>query len=578
MNEPPSNFPERTPKSRIKPVTWFVLLFVASSVTIFCIGLLTENNPHVPDLLGFAAVLALILTALASAALPIGHWLFKWRNFRRVLFGIACLVTLIALAYAEENWRGKHAWQKHRRQWEAMGEKFALAALVPPPVSDEKNFACASIFMPALDVVQGPSGAVWRDTNAMARLEQLSAELSPSRGSDDHLVLGNLEKGTFADVEACADFYRDNTNYPQAPLSATAAETILTALGKFDSELKELREAAATRPYSRFSIQYEYEPPWAILLPHLARLKALTKLTHVRAIAQLEALRPAEAFADLKLGLRFSESMHDEPLLIDHLVRIATLAINLQTVREGLVRHAWTEPQLLELETYLSAIDLLGEYKLAMRGERALSITGLDYLRRSHFRSNPMDYISDDGGSSRATGGFGLMPGGWFYQNMLTISEIDQNFILPAVDERSRRVFPDLSENAARHIEKLPRSPYTIFARLFLPALDKAVRRSARMQTSADSARVACALERYRLANSKLPENLDALLPSFLKDLPHDIIDGKPLRYRPNPDGRYVLYSVGWNQTDDGGHLAWTKERKDLDATKGDWVLQMSGR
>ena len=79
------------------------------------------------------------------------------------------------------------------------------------------------------------------------------------------------------------------------------------------------------------------------MLPHLANMKGLCRLTQVRAITELETDRTPEAFADLKLGLRLSDSIAQEPILIDHLVRIAALALNLQTVREGVVRHAWTD-------------------------------------------------------------------------------------------------------------------------------------------------------------------------------------------------------------------------------------------
>ncbi len=52
------------------------------------------------------------------------RWVCCWRNFKRFLFGLACFATLIALFYAEENWRGKHDWEKYKREWEAKGEKF----------------------------------------------------------------------------------------------------------------------------------------------------------------------------------------------------------------------------------------------------------------------------------------------------------------------------------------------------------------------------------------------------------------------------------------------------------------------
>lgn len=583
MNEKPLSIWKRPFNTPLKFLAWFGMLVAGGFVAISCVAMLTSRDARSPELIPAAFLAAFALATLAVGVYFAVRWLCSWRNLRRFLFAVFCLVTLVALAYAEENWRGKHAWQKFRREWEAKGEKFGLAALIPPPVPDDKNLAFTPLLKPVMDFTRGPTGVVWNDTNGMARLEKMVAELSPGRSTNDHLVLGSLEKGTFADLAACADFYRGNTNYPQAPVTATPAETILDALGKFAPELKELREAAATRPYTRFPIEYANEPPWGILLPHLARVKALTMLCQVQAIADLDGSRSADAFEDLKLGLRFSDSLHDEPILIDHLVRVATLAINLQTVREGLFRHAWTDPQLAELETRLGALDLLAEYTRAMRGERACSIGGLDYLRRQGFRNNPMDYLASEDGASGSTSGTPLnpMPSGWFYQNMLTISRMFQNYTLPAVDERAHRVFPEVTENGGRALVNMRTGPYTIFAKLLMPALGRAVQKSARMQTYLDAAAVSCALERYRLANGKLPDALDALAPSFMARVPNDVIDGKPLRYRAQADGGYILYSIGWNQTDDGGKLSWKEGNKDkpsVDFTKGDWVWSMPAR
>ena len=121
------------------------------------------------------------------------------------------------------------------------------------------------------------SGVIWRDTNGLARLDRISVDIR-SKYVTNALVLGSLEKGTLADLTASRELYRDNTNYPQASPTATPAEAILVALGKFDPELKELKEAAASRPYARFPIEYEYQPTWGILLPHLGRLIPLTQL------------------------------------------------------------------------------------------------------------------------------------------------------------------------------------------------------------------------------------------------------------------------------------------------------------
>jgi len=581
MNETAKNIWTRPWGGPGKGITWFLLLFGVTFLAIWFIVAVTELNPRGLDPALFALFVALVVSVMASALLLFLRWLCSWEHFRRFLFGLTCLATLVALAYAEENWRGKYLWHKHRQYWEAKGEKFDIIALAPPQVPDDKNFAMAPLLKPAADLSEGPTGVVWLDTNGIARLEKINAEIVSHGATNEHLVLGSLEKGTFANLEACADFYRGNTNYSQATPSATAAETILTALGKFEPELKQLREAASARPYSRFPIHYESQPSWAILLPHLRHLKTLTALVHVRATAELEVNRGADAFEELKLGFRFSDSMRDEPILIDHLVRIATLGVNLQTVREGLTRHAWSEAQLTELENYLGSFNLLAEYRLALRGERALSVGGLDYLRREASRVDPLEYLGNGQVEDmRAMGVFRLAPSGWFFQNMLTISRIHQDFLAPVINESARSVSPELAEREERVVETLRDGPYTIFARLLLPSLGKAIQRSARMQTYVDATRMGCAIERYRLGTKNLPETLDALCPQFVDTIPKDIIDAKPLRYRPDSSGGYLLYSVGWNQTDDGGQLAWARQTKQdsVDSTRGDWVWRMTAR
>lgn len=583
MNDQPNPIPTETPSIWRRPwqgptqtLAWFGLVALAAFVIIFSLLWLLDPGPNVADIAVTALLVALALVAAAAAGWWFVRWLCNWRNVRRLLFSAACLLTLLALAYAVENWRGSRAWRAHKAEWEAKGETFSIARLAPPPVPQEKNFALTPLLKPALDYDHTPQGVVWRDTNALNRLQRTRTDLGKENKDQQELVVGNLEKGTFADLAACQAFYRGNTNYPQPTTTGTPAQDVALALAKFDPEFAELRAALESRPQSRYPIEYDFEPSWGILLPHLAHLKGLTQVACLRATAALESGKSAEAFADLKVGLRLSDSLREEPLLIDHLVRLACLGIDLQTVREGLLRHAWTEAQLTELQTNLAAINLFAEYRLAIRGERALSTTGLDFLRRQGFRSNPLDAIGDGVGPNP---GFNPYPSGWFYQNMLVISKACQGHLIAAVDDQARRVFPDLSEQGSQALEQMPATPYTLLARMLLPALGNAPRKSARMQTSVDEACVACALERYRLANGKLPETLTALTPRFLERVPHDVVDGKPLRYRLEPDGGYVVYSVGWNQRDEMGERGWKKEKsgKDriVDSAQGDWPWQM---
>jgi hypothetical protein len=63
----------------------------------------------------------------------------------------------------------------------------------------------------------------------------------------------------------------------------------------------------------------------------------------------------------------------------------------------------------------------------------------------------------------------------------------------------------------------------------------------------------AIALKRHQLRHGSPAKDLNALVPEFLSAIPNDPVDGEPLRYRSNPDGTFVLYSVGDDGKDDGG-------------------------
>jgi hypothetical protein len=103
-----------------------------------------------------------------------------------------------------------------------------------------------------------------------------------------------------------------------------------------------------------------------------------------------------------------------------------------------------------------------------------------------------------------------------------------------------------------------------------MPNFVKAIQRFALNQTSATEAAIACAMERYRLAHGEYPETLNALTPRFIAKLPHDAV-GQPFKYRRTDDGKFLLYSVGWNETDDGGKATFDQNGF-LESTSPDWV------
>jgi hypothetical protein len=168
-----------------------------------------------------------------------------------------------------------------------------------------------------------------------------------------------------------------------------------------------------------------------------------------------------------------------------------------------------------------------------------------------------------------------LIPSGWFYQNQLRCERFMFQWYVPLADQEQRIISPTSARraDAALASEISHRNPFNVIEGMFIPALSGAVRKFALGQANVDLARVACALERYRIAHGSYPESLALLAPQWMETIPHDVINGQPLHYERTPDGRFLLYSVGWNETDDGGKVALGKNG--LDIQQGDWVWQV---
>ena len=111
---------------------------------------------------------------------PYLHRLLSWRVIRRWLFAVVCLATLVGLIYAVEDWRGRRAWEKCRRELEAKGAVLDWNAYIPAPVPDEENVFKAPKMTEWF--VRGSRSDWFRDDKAQAPKEM--APFTARRGSD----------------------------------------------------------------------------------------------------------------------------------------------------------------------------------------------------------------------------------------------------------------------------------------------------------------------------------------------------------------------------------------------------------
>jgi hypothetical protein len=512
------------------------------------------------------------------------RWLFRRRMVRRYLFCLACLATLLALFFAVENWRGARAWKKFRREWEAKGERFDTASVIPAGVPDDQNFAMTPLLAPLLDYDFRRPGR-WRDTNAVARvMGPVALTLYPGWPKGGGPRPGSLWAARPADLKEWQNYLRELTNFPVPPQAGEAPADVLFALSKYDAELNELA-AASRRPYSVFPIHYD--EGYGAMLPHLAVLKRIAPVLHLRAKAALSAGKSDKALSDVLLILRLADSVKSEPLLISYLVRLAIIDIALEPVWEGIVQHRWNDGQLQALEGALKALDFVPDQIRAIRGDRAFANAVLDRaaVNRSE-RTRMLAQLGDppDAGSGGDSGSLRLItwgPAGWVRQNQVAQGVYFQDVIEESFSATNRAA--ERSQRGGTLTEKWekglsPPTPYNLLARALVPAFGNLPQRSLWSQTAVNLARTACALERYRLVRGEYPASLDALVPQFLISVPPDFYSGNSLKYRKADNHEFVLYSVGRNQTDDGGTAHLNKAGTGIDREQGDWVWQFPAR
>ncbi|MGO8698885.1 MAG: hypothetical protein ACLQVY_14315 [Limisphaerales bacterium] len=572
------------------------------------------------------------------------RWLFSWRTARRATIALACFVTLIALAYTEEDWRGKRAWKQCKAELEAKGDVLDWAAFIPPPMPDEQNFFKApgineeewlgrddtalskrlyaaapkiwqhtnALLIAEVAIVPPGSEALLRidDTNAPVQARKLIEDaVGPTLNSTQGFTLVSrpLEGIRPARITLSASQKiptGDLVNlFPRSidPLGCDPLRTVLRIesaggnsfkivllpppenaadyLARTDTlraEFDAIR-AALKRPFARMN--GNYSQPYVIPMPNFLMMRALAQTLANRVQCHFLLDDSGAALADLTLIHDICRILEAKPkTLMAATMDVAITGIYAYMIAQGLQLGAWREPQLIALQQQLAQTDLLPigtESFLDARVATTVSLENIppaelfrEIYDSSHGKEqdvSTMEMLKDPFYAFML-----FAPHGWVYQNLVSKAKLHPLFEIG--DVRKHLVLPEIAERAMREVNACPKwAPYSfVCSRFSLPYATKVWQNIARNQTLVDQAQIACALERYRLAHGDYPETLAALAPQYMEKIPHDIIGGQPLHYRRSPDGTFLLYSIGWNEKDDGGVVA--PDNQGLGS--GDWVWQ----
>jgi hypothetical protein len=499
---------------------------------------------------------------------------FRWRNIRRTLVCCAALATLIALFYAEENWRGKHAWERYKKEAGSKRGILDWQSFIPPKVPDDQNFAMTPFLAPLFDFNPEPrteGQSRWRDTNGYNRASQFVHELSEIKLVSDRSLM-NLEQ---AAVRLQSPSIAPGRSFSNRIEVATA---LLKMLKASEPVLDEIR-LASHRPFARFNVSYNDENPAGILLPHLAVVKQLSLIFALHASAELVLGKTDEAYGDVEMIFYLAECLNGEPFVISQLVRVDIIRnFARQMIWEGLVGHQWKEDQLQGLQSRLQKLAFINDLDRSLHAER----DGFGDRIFQYVRNHPSEVwrmVDDTSGNFGVFTMFSWLPKGWLYQEKVVYYRLFDGFF-ESFDPAQGRVEPRVIEQRKQEIDRQFQGGsfsflwnHRLLSKLLLPTFAGLTEKFAHAETDVELADLACALERYRITKGTLPDSLSALAPQFIPAIPHDVINGELMKYQRLDDGRFKLYSVGWNEKDDGGTEVIAKGKtRQIDPRQGDWV------
>jgi hypothetical protein len=459
-----------------------------------------------------------------------------------ILVSLAVLPVSLAILV---RWRDQAALARYKQRLVDAGEVFSVAALsLPVPAA---SAAAARVFS---EIPQGNGNVPW----TMAGVAPGKARVGLR---SETLLLNSSSQGRWEDLDAM--------------------------LGERREPIQRALEFVRRGEFPQWAIRYS--DGFQALCPHLAQAKS-TSLTFTSGLITALHHGDPEAAADFAAAqVAIITGLSADQLLISQLVAQAVAAIAFQPAWEGLQTRAWNEAQLARLQRGWEGPDFLQSLTRSLIMERAMTVSYLQTLRASPGEfAQFVDSLSAGGtptpplAAPTSTGIAGLAETAlhlgrhavtragarvralawcwlWSFEDERRVLSEYQTLIQESRSTRNGGPLQDLAPEIPPDdeiVSTLESRRYPVSSSA-VAAVRRSVSRTHRAIVLQRMMVTAIALHRYQLVRSGLPRNLDELTPAFLAVVQLDPMDGKPLRYRPNADGSFLLYSIGENRVEEGG-------------------------
>ena len=264
----------------------------------------------------------------------------------------------------------------------------------------------------------------------------------------------------------------------------------------------------------------------------------------------------AGALESLLAALSVSGWLADEPTAMAQLTRISISRFLFQATERVLAQGQPPPEKLAELQALAADLERRSPFPIALTGEAGLTDARFEDLAAGRVQLHELIGVGPastpnffDRVTAEALRLFYLKRG----------QALALHYIARAV-EASRLPHHERVPSLQRLQEELRTSgpswqrPHAPYASLLLPPISKLHDNSLRYHAEMRALVAALAAERYRVATNRWPENLDALVPTYLPAVPLDPGTGLPLKLKRLPEG-LMIYGVGGDGHDHGGNV-----------------------
>lgn len=293
----------------------------------------------------------------------------------------------------------------------------------------------------------------------------------------------------------------------------------LAGMMEQNAAVLEALTAAAARPYVRFDLNFT--EGYALMIPHVGAMREAARLLSLQAIHHHAEGRPDAAIKSFETALAIAAHLGDEPTLISQLTRVAIAGIVLEAMEWFFDRETASATALERLDAAFGRLETSPGMAQALEAEMAFGnsvfsepLVDMDILELDNFGHEELQVI------------FHVLSGRVHRDHLFYLRTMESWLTMMREPLENRLSFDDdLWEREAEEKRYL-------LSAIIIPSIGRVLQTEAISATRLRIARILIALERHRLEEGNLPENLDALAPHYLDPLPLDPYSGESFRMK----------------------------------------------